>query len=176
MALAVSAPGLENLLIWLDAGETDPWLARTTQLHDELAARGIQHEWHPYPGGHEGNYWVEHALDYLMFYGHSLARQVTAPGAPSRQNHSPSSATASITAFSTQRSNGQSGDATQRRRASRGGRSSLRRRTGRDGGCQRRRHLAAKAAGDQNVAGPQDGCRASECVRRHRRRGAARRE
>ncbi len=75
LALAHTAQGLDTLQIWLDAGAEDPWLERTTALHQILADRGIDHYWDPYSGGHDWQYWEDHVEDYLRFYGHALSRQ-----------------------------------------------------------------------------------------------------
>jgi enterochelin esterase-like enzyme len=75
LALAVAAPGIEGLRIWIDAGEEDAWAARSRQLSQELRDRGIDHILQIYPGGHDYTYWSEHTLDYVRFYGSSFARQ-----------------------------------------------------------------------------------------------------
>jgi enterochelin esterase-like enzyme len=74
MSLARTATGL-SLQIWLDAGDQDPWIDRTTALHQTLKDRGIDHFWNPYSGGHDWHYWEDHVLDYLQFYGHALSHQ-----------------------------------------------------------------------------------------------------
>ncbi len=75
MALAVSAKGIEGLRIWIDSGETDQWAEQARQLSLELRERGIDNILQIYPGGHDYNYWSEHGLDYIRFYGNSLAQQ-----------------------------------------------------------------------------------------------------
>ena len=75
LSLARTANGLDNLQIWLDAGDQDPWSGRIAALHQALKDRGIAHYWNPYPGGHDWRYWEEHVLDYLQFYGHALSHQ-----------------------------------------------------------------------------------------------------
>jgi enterochelin esterase-like enzyme len=40
-----------------------------------LADRGIEHYWQSPVGGHDWQYWREHVLDYVRFYGHALSRQ-----------------------------------------------------------------------------------------------------
>jgi S-formylglutathione hydrolase FrmB len=66
--LANSAPGIEALKIWIDAGEDDPWRERDELLHESLLNRGIAHNWSMLPGGHDGDYWTEHLPAYLRFY------------------------------------------------------------------------------------------------------------
>ncbi len=41
--VAVDAPGIETLDIWIDAGDLDPWLERDAMLRQALADRGISH-------------------------------------------------------------------------------------------------------------------------------------
>jgi enterochelin esterase-like enzyme len=73
MALANNAPGIENLRVWLDADEQDPWLSRDMDLHTRLDKRHVANGWHSYPGRHGDTYWHDHAQDYLRFYGQALA-------------------------------------------------------------------------------------------------------
>jgi enterochelin esterase-like enzyme len=73
--IAKTSPSPGTLQIWLDAAVEDPWLDRAKELHDILAARGIDHTWQEYPGVHEWTYWHEHAVDYIRFYAHALARK-----------------------------------------------------------------------------------------------------
>ncbi len=72
VSLSRTAPGLDQLQIWIDIGEEDPWYARALQLHGNLLERGVEHEWHAWPGGHDGDYWTEHVPDYLRFYSQAL--------------------------------------------------------------------------------------------------------
>ena len=72
---AVNAAGIENLRIWIDSGETDQWAEQARQLSLKLRERGIDNILQIYPGGHDYNYWSEHGLDYIRFYGNSLAQQ-----------------------------------------------------------------------------------------------------
>jgi enterochelin esterase-like enzyme len=73
--IAKTSPSLGTLQIWLDTADQDPWLDRTQELHDNLAARGIDHTWQVYPGVHDWTYWHEHAVDYVRFYAHALERK-----------------------------------------------------------------------------------------------------
>jgi enterochelin esterase-like enzyme len=68
MDLAISAPDIESLKIWIDVGEDDPWLERDEILHDRLVERGIAHNWNVLAGGHDGDYWTQHLPAYLRFY------------------------------------------------------------------------------------------------------------
>lgn len=75
IALAHTLPGLGSQHIWIDIGVEDEWLSQTSRLHDVLETRGIDHWWQPYPGEHGYDYWHEHAIDYIRFYGHALERR-----------------------------------------------------------------------------------------------------
>jgi enterochelin esterase-like enzyme len=75
VGLAKTSPWLGTLQIWIDTAEQDPWLPRATELHDILAARGIDHIWQVYPGVHEWTYWHEHLVDYVRYYGLAMARK-----------------------------------------------------------------------------------------------------
>jgi enterochelin esterase-like enzyme len=59
--------------IWIDAGEDDPWRETAEGLHAALLDRGWTHEWHLYPGEHDGWYWGDHIWDYLPFYAQAFA-------------------------------------------------------------------------------------------------------
>jgi putative tributyrin esterase len=58
--------------IWIDAGKDDPWLPGAEALHQALAEKGWAHEWHVYPGEHDGWYWGDHLWEYLPFYGRAF--------------------------------------------------------------------------------------------------------
>ncbi|MDQ6604068.1 MAG: alpha/beta hydrolase-fold protein [Chloroflexota bacterium] len=63
-----------QLKIFLDVGEQDAeWHDSTAAFHDTLAQLNIPHEWHTWPGIHDGAYWSEHSPDYLRFYAAALA-------------------------------------------------------------------------------------------------------
>jgi enterochelin esterase-like enzyme len=68
IGLAATAPGIESLKIWIDAGEVDPWFERDELLHENLLERGISHTWNVLAGGHDGEYWTVNAPAYLRFY------------------------------------------------------------------------------------------------------------
>lgn len=70
--LARITPDVERLKIWVDVGDEDPFRPRVVLLHQALAARGIDHEWHPRPGGHGEEYWVANLPDYVRFYHRAL--------------------------------------------------------------------------------------------------------
>jgi enterochelin esterase-like enzyme len=71
----VQALPLATLLrpkLWLDVGADDQWRPRVELLHEALVARGVPHEWHVWPGGHDGEYWQPNVPTYLRFYGRAL--------------------------------------------------------------------------------------------------------
>jgi S-formylglutathione hydrolase FrmB len=68
MDLAVAAPDIDTLRVWIDVGQDDPWLERDEILHQRLLDRGIAHNWSVLPGGHDGDYWTENLPAYLRFY------------------------------------------------------------------------------------------------------------
>jgi putative tributyrin esterase len=51
-----------------DCGTEDPLLAANRELHARLAAAGVPHDYHEYPGGHEWPYWQTHLADVLRFF------------------------------------------------------------------------------------------------------------
>src|SRR5206468_2998163 len=79
----IAASALEQPpAIWLDAGEDDPWLDSATALHHALEEKGWAHEWHVYPGEHDGWYWTEHLWEYLPFYAAAFQQNDVAPSSP----------------------------------------------------------------------------------------------
>ncbi|MBV9547379.1 MAG: hypothetical protein JOY61_23660, partial [Chloroflexi bacterium] len=71
--LAANASGLNNVKVWVDADDQDPWVKRDADLHNKLDQRHISNEYHVFPGKHGGSYWHDHVPDYLNFYAHALA-------------------------------------------------------------------------------------------------------
>ncbi|AZN39179.1 alpha/beta hydrolase [Paenibacillus albus] len=65
--LAVSR-NLDDVHIYLDAGENDQLAAVDEKLFTLLKSKHAQVEWHTYPGYHSASYWMEHFADYLKFY------------------------------------------------------------------------------------------------------------
>lgn len=54
--------------IWLDCGWDDPLREPVESLHRRLLDQGLAHDYHLWPGPHDGSYWVQHVRDYLAFY------------------------------------------------------------------------------------------------------------
>jgi enterochelin esterase-like enzyme len=73
LSLARTRPNLDRLQIWIDMPSDDPWLTRAEQLHIVLSDRHISHIWQVLAGVHGYTYWEEHMLDYVRFYGRTLA-------------------------------------------------------------------------------------------------------
>ena len=58
------ADDLDDVPVWLDAGDKDPF-----RPGDEAFAAAVPHaSVHIWPGGHDGDYWNAHWRDYLRFY------------------------------------------------------------------------------------------------------------
>ncbi len=68
MLLAESAD-LSHTAIYLDCGTEDRLSRGTKTLYEKLKEKGVQAEYHAFPGGHELVYWMNHVEEYLMFYG-----------------------------------------------------------------------------------------------------------
>jgi enterochelin esterase-like enzyme len=62
-----------------DCGRNDPYIAANRQLHAELQAAGIAHEFAEHEGGHNWDYWALHLEDTLRFFGAALDRRHSAP-------------------------------------------------------------------------------------------------
>jgi putative tributyrin esterase len=79
---------LAGMKIYFDCGAQDDYgfEAGAQALHKALDSRGIPHEFHLYPGGHNWAYFAEHLPDSLRF--HSEAFQLSSPG-PTRSNQIP---------------------------------------------------------------------------------------
>jgi enterochelin esterase-like enzyme len=54
--------------IWLDCGWDDPLRRSIELLHQAMLEGGIVHDYHLWPGEHDGAYWVQHVMAYLEFY------------------------------------------------------------------------------------------------------------
>ena len=72
--LALSAPFIDTLRIYLDNGASDPVRPEVEMLSNRLVERQIAHEYVINPlGGHDEAYWSSHMADYLAFYGGTAA-------------------------------------------------------------------------------------------------------
>lgn len=59
---------LGDLRIYLDIGDNDWVRANTLQLHEDMVAAGVPHEWVLNEGIHEEAYWSAHVDEYLAWY------------------------------------------------------------------------------------------------------------
>jgi S-formylglutathione hydrolase FrmB len=62
------------LRLWLDAGDADPFRPGHAALVSALRDAGARVTAKSWPGGHDGDYWNAHWLDYLRFYAGALRR------------------------------------------------------------------------------------------------------
>jgi poly-gamma-glutamate synthesis protein (capsule biosynthesis protein) len=69
--LALTAEGIESLRVWLDRGVDDFAGPNLDLMHGRLNQRGIEHAYVVQPGEHNNQYWSQHVLEYLQFYGQS---------------------------------------------------------------------------------------------------------
>ena len=90
MHLALTAPGIEDLRIYLDHGGVNDWVhADVDQFSRQLTRRGIEHIYVANPlGSHNAAYWSSHTGDYLAFYTNGWPKDPAA--LPSCHEPSPS--------------------------------------------------------------------------------------
>lgn len=69
LATGVALPPLR-----FDCGLADPLLAANRRLHERLTAARVAHVYEEHPGGHDWDYWTEHAAQTLVFFGSVLGR------------------------------------------------------------------------------------------------------
>ena len=62
-----------------DCGRDDPFIGANRQLHAELQAAGIAHEYAEHDGGHGWAYWAQHLEDTLRFFGQTLTNRSSTP-------------------------------------------------------------------------------------------------
>ena len=55
-----------------DCGSDDGLIEENRQLHRDLAAANIPHEYEEFPGGHQWPYWEAHVADSLRFFGRCI--------------------------------------------------------------------------------------------------------
>lgn len=59
---------LTGMRLYLDTGDADWYRTNFEQLHEDLMAAQIAHEWHLNEGTHDAAYWSGHVADYLRWY------------------------------------------------------------------------------------------------------------
>ncbi len=72
-AAASDPAGLDGPRLWLDAGDSDPFLPGDDAFVAALEGSGLTVDRHGWPGGHDGDYWNAHWAEYLRFYAKALA-------------------------------------------------------------------------------------------------------
>ncbi|MFN8112911.1 MAG: alpha/beta hydrolase-fold protein [Solirubrobacterales bacterium] len=65
--------GLDGPRLWLDRGDSDPFVPGDDAFSAALENSGVGIETHGWSGGHEGDYWNAHWSDYMRFYAKALA-------------------------------------------------------------------------------------------------------
>lgn len=60
-----------------DCGRDDPYISANRQLHAELQAAGIAHEFGEHEGDHSWDYWARHLEHTLRFFGANLMQMST---------------------------------------------------------------------------------------------------
>lgn len=61
---------LSGLTVYMDVGDEDDYkfYDGTAKMYDILKSKGVQAEYHLYPGKHNGEYWKPKLEEYLLFY------------------------------------------------------------------------------------------------------------
>lgn len=76
LALARKAPlaSLKSMRIYFDCGDQDAYRfdVGATELHEILKGRGVQHEFHIYPGGHDLTYVLRHFAASLQWHSRAF--------------------------------------------------------------------------------------------------------
>jgi enterochelin esterase-like enzyme len=62
-----------------DCGRDDPFIDANRQLHADLQAAGIAHDYAEYAGGHGWAYWAQHLEQTLRFFGQALQTRAPSP-------------------------------------------------------------------------------------------------
>ena len=73
VSLSSSAKGLDNLKVWIDVDDKDPWRGQDATVQQNLAKRKVSIDFNMFPGKHGGSYWHDHVADYLNWYSKVLA-------------------------------------------------------------------------------------------------------
>jgi enterochelin esterase-like enzyme len=71
LALARTAPGIEQLKLWIDLGDKDVYYERVEKLRDALLEREIEPAWHVHEGRDHG-WWDYYVPDYIRYYDFAL--------------------------------------------------------------------------------------------------------
>lgn len=73
-AANANAPGFQNVELWLDAGDQDPFRPGYEYVVNALRANGAELTEKTWPGQHENAYWEAHYGRYLQFYTTALKK------------------------------------------------------------------------------------------------------
>ena len=71
--LAEKGDALTQLTTYIDLGNHDAWLGRTTEFRALLDQRRANYEWHLFEGEHNAEYFQRYPIEYLRFYGSKLS-------------------------------------------------------------------------------------------------------
>ncbi|NLD61277.1 hypothetical protein GX645_02365 [Candidatus Sumerlaeota bacterium] len=61
-----------NIALMIDCGEDDMYCRDAYEMHEKLAARGVQHKFRIHPGNHIWSYWDEHLGEHIAFHDSNL--------------------------------------------------------------------------------------------------------
>jgi len=66
---------IRHQAIYINCGQQDEYgfAAGAARMHKQLSDEGIQHEFHLYPGGHSGNYFLSHLGETFEFHWRAFA-------------------------------------------------------------------------------------------------------
>jgi S-formylglutathione hydrolase FrmB len=67
---------IKTLAIYINCGQQDEYgfAEGATQMHKQLLAADIRHEFHLYPGGHTADYFLSHMGETIEFHWHAFTR------------------------------------------------------------------------------------------------------
>jgi S-formylglutathione hydrolase FrmB len=71
-AAAKSSDPYPGARLWIDVGSEDPFRSADTTFAQTLRSKGLNVEFHVWPGRHEAAYWNSHWGNYLDFYARAL--------------------------------------------------------------------------------------------------------
>jgi len=82
--LALTAPNIETMRLWLDRGADDYAYPGLDIMDERLTQRGVPYTYIIHPiGEHNNTYWSAHVMEYVQFYADSIASQPSAETTPS---------------------------------------------------------------------------------------------
>lgn len=78
--LALSAPNIETMRLWLDRGANDYAAPGLDIMDERLAQRGVPYTYIIHPTGeHNNTYWSAHVAEYIQFYADSIIQPSASP-------------------------------------------------------------------------------------------------